>query len=78
MVVGHARGGQSDGVTAAGLHGYKVVLDVKLRIPGRDFYVWRNLRVPYELADELSQRRIEHGEVMIEPPVGFLVAQKRF
>ncbi len=38
--------------------------------------VWRNLRVPYELADELSQRRIEHGEVMIEPPVGFLVAQK--
>ena len=34
---GHVRGGQSDGVIGAGLHGYKVVLDVKLRIPGRDF-----------------------------------------
>ena len=53
----HVRGGQSDGVTGAGLRGDKVVLDVKLRIPGRDFYVWRNLRVPYEFADALCTLR---------------------
>jgi hypothetical protein len=73
LFTGHVLGGQFDG---AGLHSDKVVLDVKLRIPGRDVYVWRKLRVPYELTDALSQRRIGHGEVTIEPPVGFLVVQK--
>lgn len=76
LFTGQVRGGQSDGVTGAGLHGSKVVLDIKLRIPDRHFYVWRNLRMPCELADALSQRCIVHGEVMTEPTIGFLVVQK--